>query len=230
MKTKIINYIKNNKLKLGLILVLIVFAGGASFRKIFDNHTRKRKEKIEYIVVHYTANTHSGADAEANALYLKKKRNAGCHYIIDDNETIQCVPEDRVAFAVGDRKWLGFIPKPWYKGKIFNENSLSYEMCLGGGRNDSLIVDQTAKYVAWQLYDKSMFHGDTITIVGTKYIRKVPDLGRVVRHHDVSGKHCPRFFYSDSNWNQEKEDKAFFRFKKKVDEYFKQLVRDREIK
>ncbi len=229
MKTKIINYFKNNKLELGLILVLIVFLCGVSFKKIFDKHTRKRKEAIEYIAVHYTANTHPGADAEANARYLRNKKNAGCHYAVDDQETIQCVPENEVAYAVGDKKWFGFIPKPWYKNKIYNENSLSYEMCLGGGRNDSLIIDQTAKYVAWQLYDKCLYKGDTIVVAGTRYVRKTPDLGRVVRHHDISGKHCPRFFYNDPNWNQEKEDKEFYRFKIKVGNYFKDYVYDRKI-
>lgn len=210
------------------LILCFVLISGLSFKKITDPDTRKRKQKIEYIVVHWTANVNPGATAEMNARYLQRKRSAGCHYAVDDQETIQCVPEDRVAYAVGDKKWLGFIPKPWHKGKIFNENSLSYEMCLGGGRNDSLIIDKTAQYVAWQLYDKSLYRGDTILINKIRYTRKIPDLGRVVRHYDVSGKQCPRFYYNEP-WNLEKENKEFLRFKRKVGEYFKQLTRDRKI-
>jgi N-acetylmuramoyl-L-alanine amidase CwlA len=230
MKTKIKNHLKQHRIKYILGLVFMLFIGGVSFKKILDRHTRKRKEAVEYIIVHYTANLHPNASAEMNAKYLQRKRQAGCHYAVDDTETIQCVPEEMVAYAVGDRKWLGFVPKPWLKGKIFNENSISYEMCLGGGRNDSLIVETTAKYVAWQLFDKRLYHGDTVTVNGARFIKKIPDLGRVVRHHDVSGKQCPKFYY-DKPWNQEREDRAFYIFKLKVEKYFRTSVSkyDRQI-
>lgn len=227
-KTK--EFINTHKIKIGLFLVLSVFISSVSFKKIFDKHTRKRREKIEYIVVHYTANLHPKASAEANARYLQRTRNAGCHYAIDDEEIVQCVPENRVAFAVGDRKWLGFIPKPWHKGKIFNENSLSFEMCLGGGRNDSLIIDETAQRVAWQLYDKNLYFGSIIKKEdGCNYIKKVPDLGRVVRHHDVTGKYCPKFYYNQE-WNQKLEDAFFYKFKMKVKYYFELTATDKKIK
>jgi len=228
MKTnfkKFKEHLKRNRLRYILGLILFIFIGGVSFKEILDRHTRPRKSKIEYIVVHYTANPHPGATAKANAKYLQRKRNAGAHYLIDDNldeneGVIIGVPEDRVAFAVGDKKWFGFVPNPWHKGKIFNENSLSFEMCLGGGRNDSLIIERTAMYVAWQLIDKSLYSSQSIVVNGKVYTRKVPDLGRVVRHHDVSGKQCPRFYYKDWEWNKKKEDEAFFVFKLKVQKYF----------
>ena len=229
MKVKIKNYLKRHQKWFILGIMLFLLMGGTFFTQILDKHTRKRKEKVEYIIVHYTANLNEGADAKANAKYLQKKRNAGCHYAVDDVKTIQCVPENQVAYAVGDRKWLGFVPKPWHKGKIFNENSISYEMCLGGGRNDSLIVDQTAKFVAWQLFDKSLYKSDTIVQNGKMWFKKNPDLGRVVRHHDVTGKHCPRFIYT-GNWNQTKEDKQFYYFKLKVDRYFRQWYQTTQMK
>lgn len=230
MKTKLINHLKTHKLKYILGLIVTIFLGGVSFKQILDRDTRKRRENVEYIIVHYTANLHPKADAEANARYLQKARNAGAHYIIDDdldlNESVIVgVPESRVAYSVGDRKWLGFVPKPWHKGKIFNENSISFEMCLGGGRNDSLIIERTAMFVAWQLLDKSLYWSKPETINGKVYYRKIPDLGRVARHHDVSGKHCPRFYYWENEWDQKKEDKAFYHFKLKVDKYFKQRLK-----
>ena len=213
MKT-IINHIKLHKLKYGLGLILLIFAGGVSFKQIFDKTIKARNTKIEYIVVHYTANLDPKADAEANAIYLRNKKSAGCHYIVDDQEIIQCTAEENVAYAVGDKKWFGFIPKPWHKNKITNNNSLSFEMCLGGGRNDSLIIEQTAQYVAWQMVNKGMLMiqqqevWDPIQKKKVLMYRKVPDLGRVVRHHDVSGKHCPKYYYL-AEWDQNKEDRAF---------------------
>lgn len=239
MKTnfkKFKEHLKRNRLKYILGIVLLVFVGGVSFKQILDINTRPRKSLIEYIVVHYTANTRIGADAKANARYLQKKESAGAHYIIDDNLDINegvviGVPEDRVAYSVGDKKWFGFVPNPWHKGKIFNENSLSFEMCLGGGRNDSLIIERTAMYVAWQLIDKSLYHSELIVVNGKNYTRKVPDLGRVVRHHDISGKQCPRFYYNDKIWNKAKENRAFYIFKMKVQKYFDaRLKYDKNLK
>lgn len=231
---KIILHLKEHKIKYILGIIFVLFIGGVSFRQILDKHTRKRKERIEYIVVHYTANFHPLASAEMNARYLQRAKNAGCHYAIDDEEIIQCVPENEVAFAVGDRKWFGFIPKPWLKGKVFNENSISYEMCLGGGRNDSLIVDMTARSIAWQMIDKGFLRMEAFQIwsaIQQKSVvayKKVPDLGRIIRHHDVSGKQCPKFFYKHE-WNQEREDRAFYKFKLLVDKYVKEKIQNNEI-
>jgi len=234
MKNNIIKHVKKHKARYISAFFLLFFLGGVSFRQILDRHTRKRKDKIEYIVIHYTANLHPKASAEMNARYLQRVRNAGCHYAIDDDEIIQCVPENQVAFTVGDRKWLGFIPKPWLKGKVFNENSISYEMCLGGGRDDSLIVDITAQAVAWQILNKGFFRYENIPVWNSSekkelhVVRKVADLGRIVRHHDVSGKQCPKFYFNEP-WNQAKEDKAFYKFKLLVDKYVRLKLERNEI-
>lgn len=184
-----------------IFLLITPFILGVSFVKILDKTVKKRNRPIEYIVVHYTANLNAGATAKMNAIYLRNKERAGTHYCIDDVEIIQCTEENNVAYAVGDNKWLGFVPKFWLKDKIKNNNSLSYEMCFGGGRNDSLIMDLTAKAVGWQLVNKGL------------------DISRVVRHHDVSGKQCPKFNYVSAEWDQKKEDIAFSKFKNLVAHY-----------
>ena len=216
--------IKNSKwIIIGIVSLL--FIGGISFKQILDRTVKKRSMKIEYLVIHYTANASAAANAEMNARYLRNKEQAGTHYCIDDQEIIQCTDENNVAYAVGDRKWLGFIPKPWLKNKIKNNNSLSFEMCLGGGRNDSMIVEKTAQIIGWQLINKGFLRTDSTWIWDDSlnkqvlFTKKVPDLGRVVRHHDVSGKHCPKFYYKDPVWNQAKEDRAFYIFKQKCLKY-----------
>lgn len=216
MKTKLTRVIHKYRYVLPLIFILPIIAG-ISFKRIMDKTVKKRKMSIEYLVVHYTANLNPGADATANAQYLRNKERAGTHYCIDDVETVQCTDEHNVAYAVGDRKWFKFIPKPWFvnaKGgrKILNHNSLSYEMCLGGGRNDSIIIEQTAQQMGYQMVSKGF------------YSNGVPDMGRIVRHHDVTGKWCPKFNYinpitgqPDNNyWDQAKEDAAFWKFKMRV--------------
>lgn len=204
---KIWNFIRIHRLKIAIIL-LLPFIFTISFRQILDKTVKKRNRPIEYIAVHWTANTNVGANASANAYYLRKKRAAGTHFCIDDQEVVLCTEEENVAYAVGDRYWRGFKPKPWLVNpngsrKILNNNSMSYEMCLGGDRNDSLIIDRTAQLIGWQLVNKGL------------------DISRVIRHHDVTGKPCPRFTYATTlEWDQVKEDSCFNEFKRIVDKYY----------
>lgn len=205
MKNTLKNLTIKNRLRILLIIPILAFILGVCFVSIPDKTKIKRRQPIEYIVVHYTANLNPRADARMNAYYLRNKHRAGTHYCIDDKEVIQCTPENMIAYAVGDRKWFGFIPKPWFinqngSRKIRNANSLSFEMCLGGGRDDDKIIETTAQMIGWQLVNKGL------------------DISRVVRHHDVSGKQCPKFNYNES-WNQSKEDSSFAEFKKKVQYY-----------
>lgn len=196
-----------------ILACLVMLVSGVSFVKILDKTVKRRTMPIEYLVVHYTANLNARADARMNAIYLRNTNRAGAHYCIDDKEIIQCTEEHNAADAVGGRRWPGFVPKFWLDNKIKNNNSLSFEMCLGGGRNDSLILDRTAQCLAWQLVNKGL------------------GLDHVVRHHDVTGKHCPRFCYTDEKWDQKREDAAWLRFKELVGKYHKiQLWRKKVAK
>jgi len=211
---------KHKMLLIASALVSVAMIGYVSFmvdRKVTDRMVEKRTMPIEYLVVHYTANLSDGADAYANARYLQRTRRAGTHYCIDDIEVIECTEEQNVAYAVGDRRWRGWTPKPWLDGRVFNNNSMSFEMCLGGDRNDSIIEDKTAQLVGWHLVNKGL------------------DMSRVIRHHDVTGKHCPKFGYDMSDWNQAYEDSCFVAFKSKVSMYYqyqqerKRLYKERGI-
>lgn len=198
-------WVKAHRLVILFVLLAIPAAFYASFmvnKRVIDKTVRVRTMPIEYLIVHWTANTAPGADATANAWYLQRTHRAGTHLCIDDVEVVECTEEQNVAYAVGDRRWRGFTPKPWLDGKVFNNNSMSFEMCLGGGRNDSLIYETTAQLVGWHLVNKGL------------------DLSRVIRHHDVTGKHCPRFCYNDPEWNQHKEDSCFAAFKNLVNKYY----------
>lgn len=214
--------------KLFIIIPITALIGSVCFVQILDRTRVHRKKRIEYLVVHYTANDHENADAMMNALYLQRKRNAGAHYCIDDKPfpdgVIQTTKEDMVSYSIGDRYWSGFQPKPWLVNangsrKVLNHNSLNFEMCLGGGRNDSITIENTAQMVGWQLVNKGL------------------DITRVLRHHDVTGKRCPYFNYEIdskgridiSKWNQIKEDSAFNVFLEKVKKYQEYHIARKEI-
>lgn len=198
------NWIKKNKMYIILFLMIVIpVTLAVSFKKILDKTVKPRSMKIEYLIVHWTANTHPGAGASANAYYLRNKKAAGTHYCIDDEDIYKCTEDENVAYAVGGPLWRGFKPKFWLSGKILNNNSISFEMCLGGGRSDSTIIEWTADLMAKKLVEYGL------------------DPSRVVRHHDVNGKPCPRFEYARTEqWDQVLEDKAFQNFKMLVQHYY----------
>lgn len=198
---KFLVVVRRNKFKIGLLL-LIPFIVAISFVRIMDKTEKRRRDKIEYLVVHWTANPSPGADAVANAKYLRNKEGAGAHYCIDDKQIVQCTDEENVAYSVGGPKWFGFVPKFWLKDRIKNNNSLSFEMCLGGDRNDSIIIDQTAQ------------------LIGHRLVRYGLDMSRVVRHYDVVGKPCPMFAYKNGKWDRRTEDSCFLVFKGIVNYYY----------
>ena len=60
-----------------------------------------RRGKIEWIVMHYTAN--DGDSGMSNARYFQKALNpvASAHYFVDDREIVQSVPDEYVAYHCG---------------------------------------------------------------------------------------------------------------------------------
>lgn len=54
------------------------------------------------LVIHWTANEGRGADAVANRQYFNRpSTQASAHYIVDDTQTVRCIPEDEMACRVG---------------------------------------------------------------------------------------------------------------------------------
>ena len=86
-----------------------------------------KRSKIEYIVMHYTAN--DGDSDEGNGNYFHNNVvNASAHYFVDGDSITQSVPDNYVAWSVGgkniqtaDRQVAGnfmgsvptAIPFPW---------------------------------------------------------------------------------------------------------------------
>lgn len=142
---------------------------------------RRALSDIRYIVVHYTANK---ADrAVNNGEYFKKYiTKSSAHYFVDENEIIQSVPDDYVAYSVGGSKYKNTGGGSLY-GICKNANSISVELC------DSYygVPKKTAERAAELILD-----------LMDKY--NVPK-ENIVRHYDVTGKLCPRpYAEDDSLW------------------------------
>ncbi len=137
-----------------------------------SNYTKGRKEPIEYIVVHYTAN--NGDRAEGNGNYFAQpNRNASAHYFIDENTVVQSIKEDDTAWHCG--------AKSYKHEKCRNNNSIGVEMCSEKDNSGQYYINQETQNTAIAV----------VKMLMGKY--NIP-LKNVLRHYDVTGKMCPEPF------------------------------------
>lgn len=128
----------------------------------------EKQPKIEYIVVHWVGNANTSALANRNYfenLRITHKTQASAHYIVGLNgEVIQCIPDDEVAFHSGNYN--------------MNRKSIGIENCH---------PDWTGKFTDMTYYSLL----DLVVSLCKKY-RISAD--KVIRHYDVTGKCCPKYF------------------------------------
>lgn len=150
--------------------------------------TSRSTNLIKYIVVHFTAN--DGDHDESNANYFKNNVvKASAHYFVDDDSITMSVPDNYVAYAVGGAKWNDCSKTGGGKmyNKIYNNNSLSIEMC------------DTKKDGKYQATDTTITN--TIDLIVSKLIKYNLKPSAVYRHFDVNGKHCPVYLMDSKKWN-----------------------------
>lgn len=120
----------------------------------------------QYIVIHYTANPQSSAQANRN--YFENLKDTGetyasAQFVIGlDGEIIQCVPCNEMAYC----------------SNSLNEICISIEMCHPdewGNFNDATY--NNCVYLVAHLMN--YYH---------------MDMDQLIRHYDVTGKNCPRYF------------------------------------
>ena len=142
------------------------------------------KDRIKYLVYHYTAN--DGDSDEANAKYFQSRiLKASAHYFVDDDSITMSVPENMIAFSVGGgRLNSGGI----LNGICTNTNSISIELCDSKKNGKYDFTSNTLKQAIELGRD-----------IMKRY--NIP-IERVVRHYDVTGKNCPRPFVENvAYWN-----------------------------
>lgn len=135
--------------------------------------------KVNGVVIHYTANP--GTDAEANRNYfnnLRKEKTtyASSHFIIGlDGTIVQCIPLEEEAYASNDR----------------NKDTISIECCH---------PDKTGEFTK-ETYNSLIQL--TAWLCG-KYNLKQKD---IIRHYDVTGKLCPLYYVEHKDkWVALKKD------------------------
>ena len=146
-----------------------------------SNFTKGRKQKIQFLVIHYTAN--NGDLAKSNCNYFKSpNRNASAHYFVDEKEIWQSVEDNNTAWHCGTKG-------KYYHNRCRNDNAIGIELCSE--------KDSKGNYY---------FNNETINnaIALTKMLMKkynIP-IENVIRHYDVTRKVCPAPFVNNNvAWN-----------------------------
>ncbi|WP_413307027.1 N-acetylmuramoyl-L-alanine amidase [Bacillus sp. 1P10SD] len=130
----------------------------------------------KYITIHETDNTSLGADAEAHARLQERgnDRKASWHLQIDDQEAIQSVPFDEVAWAAGDgRNGSG------------NKKSIHIEICVNSDGDYRKAVE------------------NTVDVTKQLMVQFNIPISNVVQHNYWTGKNCPRYLRNGEmgvNW------------------------------
>lgn len=132
-------------------------------------------EKVKGIVVHYTANP--GSTAQANRNYFEGLKDdhttkVSSHFVIGlKGEIIQCIPSSEISYASNDR----------------NSDTLSIECCH---------PDETGKFT-----DET--YQSLVKLTSWLCSRFDVPVKEVIRHYDVTGKDCPKYFVENEDvWKQ----------------------------
>lgn len=150
-----------------------------------SNYGAKRStSNIKYIVVHYTAN--DGDHDESNAKYFQgANRNASAHYFVDDDSVTQSVPDNYVAWSVGGNKYNN------KGGRLYkvatNSNTLNIELCDTVKDGSVIASAQTIENAA--------------ALIAFKMLQYGIDADHIIRHYDVNGKPCPKYWVGEYTEN-----------------------------
>lgn len=130
------------------------------------NHISKRKEKIQFIVIHDTGNSARGAGATAHKNYfMTTDRKASADFVVEEDKIIKLNNYYKYfTWHCGDGKG---------KYGITNSNSIGIEMCINSDSDRQKTINTTIKL--------------TYQLMQELNLRQI----RVVRHYDASRKICP---------------------------------------
>ena len=179
-------------------------------KKTNTHNTSSRPNRaLKYIVIHYTAGTHSRPGAAANTAqyFATTTVQASADFIVDDATIVQYNPDikNRNTWHCGGGKQSSHGGS--YYQICTNSNSIGIEICSS---------NKTGKVTTTN--DQNWYYTDAAVeqaILLTKYLMKTYNIPveNVIRHFDVVGKYCPGII----GWNPVTGDESkWFEFKARL--------------
>ena len=141
----------------------------------------EKQGTIKNIVVHWVGNANTSAIANRNYFENLKDTHstyASSHYIIGlEGEVIRCIPDDEVAFHAGSYS--------------MNRKSIGIEDC----------------HPDWNGQFNEKTYNSLVELCASLCKRYGIDINNVIRHYDVTGKCCPKYYVEHPvAWQQFKQD------------------------
>lgn len=141
----------------------------------------EKQGNIQFIVVHWVGNANTSAIANRNyfnSLAYTHSTYASSHYIIGLNgEIIRCIPDDEVAFHAGSYS--------------MNRKSIGIEDC----------------HPDWEGKFNDNTYNSLVELCASLCKQYGIDINHVIRHYDVTGKCCPKYYVEHPDaWQQFKQD------------------------
>ena len=141
----------------------------------------EKQGKIQFIAVHWVGNANTSALANRNyfeSLSKTHTTSASSHYIIGLNgEIIRCIPDDEVAFHAGSYS--------------MNRKSIGIEDC----------------HPDWEGKFNEHTYNSLVELCANLCKQYNIDINNVIRHYDVTGKCCPKYYVEHPDaWQQFKQD------------------------
>lgn len=174
------------------------------------NTSALKNRKIKYIVIHYTAGTHSktGKAKDTAKYFSTLVREASADFIVDDNTAVQYNPdiENRYSWHCGGSKVTGSKGGS-LNGKCTNKNSIGIEICSSSKNGKVYPANNENWYFSEAAINKA--------VELTQYLMKKYNIpaSQVVRHYDVTGKYCPGIV----GWNADSGSEVKWKeFKSKI--------------
>lgn len=155
------------------------------------NYTKASRNKwdLHYIVVHYDAGKKATARNNVDA-FTHLLSGTSAHYFVDENEVAMSLDPRHIAHHCGGKKYANGAPAPLH-GICRNANSIGVELCSDFVNGKYIITEATALrgagHVAWLMREYDI------------------PIDRVVRHYDVTGKHCPMPYVDEAEWKKFKD-------------------------
>ena len=140
----------------------------------FNRWVGREGNKVEWIVLHYTANTYQPDLAKNEcAAFADHYVGASAHFFVDENEIWQSVAIEDTAWHCGDN--------PPSKNGATNRNSIGIEMCVKYKNGVYSIPNKTV---------------DNTAALVLELLEAFPE-AKICRHYDATGKRCPMPWVDD---------------------------------
>ncbi len=154
----------------------------------------EKLQSVKAIIVHYTACPKASAKNIRDYFdNLKKQskpdtaRSASAHYAVDDDNIIEIIPPDEVAYHVGAKQIQYTELSRSLGNRSPNNYTIGIEMCHD---------DESGKISVKTL-------ANTIVLIQELNQKFGLTSENIFRHFDITGKNCPKWFVEHANdWNE----------------------------